>query len=106
MLFVFSRSTSTRSPARPRAQYELGVDFYFVRITPYTDKMMGILDNTVSDYTQTRKHSRRPALRGTNNTEPVFKVHDLRSNNNRFLEVVVNSVKVSAAGINLQVEVY
>lgn len=82
------------------------MDFYFVRITPSTDKMMSILNNTVSDYTQMRKHSRRPVLRGTNNTEPVFKVHDLHSNNNRFLEVVVNSVKVSAAGINLQVEVY
>ena len=82
------------------------MDFYFVRITASTDQMISILDNTVSDYTRRRKHSRRPALRGTNNTQPVFKVHDLKSNNNRFLEVVVNSVKVSAAGINLQVEVY
>lgn len=88
------------------AQYELGVDFYFVRITAATDKMMSVLKNTVNDYTQRRKHARRPALRGTNNTEPQFVIHDLESNNNRFLEVVVDSVKVSAAGINLQVEVY
>lgn len=86
-------------------QYELGVDFYFIRITSTTDKMISVLKNTVAGFTENRKHMKRPALRGTTNTDPKFVIHDLGSNNNRFLEAVVKSVKVSA-GINLRVEDY
>ena len=90
----------------PRTQYELGVDFYFVRITTLTDKMIGVLQNKVAGYKEGRQHSRRPALRGSQNTEPKFVVHDLGSNNNRFLDAVVESVKVSVGTINLRVEAY
>lgn len=86
-------------------QYELGVDFYFVRITSITDRMVSVLQNTVLGFVDNRKGKKRPALRGTTNTDPKFIVHNLGSNNNRFLEAVIQSVKVSA-GINLRVETY
>ena len=90
----------------PKIQYDLGVDFYFVRITSLTDKMISVLQNKVAGYKEGRQHARRSALRGSQNTEPKFVVHDLGSNNNRFLEAVVESVKVSVGSINLRVEVY
>lgn len=68
--------------------------------------MISIFKNTVANHAASAKHARRPSLRGTNNTEPKFLVHDLGSNNNRFLDTVVESVKVSAAAINLRVEAY
>lgn len=52
-----------------------------------------------------KKNKRSPTLQGTTNTKPKFKVHKLGSNDNHFLEAVVNSVIISA-GINLQVETY
>lgn len=84
-------------------QYELGVDFYFVRITTVTDKMINVFRNKLVDYQNAR--TRRPPLRGTSNVEPKFVVHDLGDNDARFLEAVVDSVRVSA-GINLRVEAY
>ncbi|CAM9867934.1 unnamed protein product [Ectocarpus sp. 4 AP-2014] len=88
-----------------KLQYELGVDFYFVRITGITDKMISVLQNTVTGYTSERSHARRRPLKGTMNTEPKFMVHDLGCNDHRFLDIVVESVKASA-GINLRIEVY
>ncbi|CAM9102277.1 unnamed protein product [Ectocarpus fasciculatus] len=78
-------------------QYELGVDFYFVRITGITDRMISIFENTVKE----RSHARRPPLKG----KPKFMVHDLGCQDHRFLDAVVESVKKSA-GINLRIEGY
>ena len=77
-------------------QYQLGVDIYFVRISTQTDKMIGILENNLSMFTENRKNRALPALRGSDNTEPKFLVHDLGVNKLRFSEAVVQSIRVSA----------
>lgn len=82
------------------------MDFYFIRITALTDKMISVLESNVVTFTEDPSHARRTALSGTHNTQPKFVVHDLGSNDNRFLEAVVNSVKVSVRTINLRVEAY
>lgn len=92
---------------REQFKYDLGVDFYFIRITSLTDKMISVLQNKVVGFKEGRQHSRRPALRGSSlDTEPKFVVHDLGSNNNQFLDAVVESVKVSVGAINLRCEAY
>ena len=74
-------------------QYELGADFYFIRITQYTDKMMGVLQNTVSAMFEQEARTRRSARQGAKKRD--LATHDLGSDDNRFLEVVVESVKIS-----------
>ncbi|CAM9201664.1 unnamed protein product [Laminaria digitata] len=81
-------------------QYDLGVDFYFVSITNQTNTMISVLQNNILIL---REKNSRKSRRAKRSTEPKFVVHDLGSNDNRFLETVVQSVKLS---INLRVETY
>lgn len=65
--------------------------------------MLSMFHNAVASYAFNAKQ--RPILRDTNNTEPKFVIHDLGSNDNRFLEVVVDSVLFSAGTMDkLRVE--
>lgn len=82
-------------PFRPPTQYELGADFYFIRITPHTDKMMAVLQRQVTDLFEER--------RSLGGKKRDIEVHKLGSDDHRFLEVVVESVKVS---IKLHCEIY
>lgn len=94
-------------------QNELGVDFYFIRIKSVTDKMVQVFEENVSARSINRKSKGRGRKKeGTaadesaeGNKLPKFVVHDLGSNDNRFLDAVVKSVKVSA-GMNLRLEGY
>ena len=65
--------------------------------------MISVLQSQLSTLCKkkSRKSSRARGTRG--NTEPKFVVHDLGSDDHRFLETVVKSVKLS---INLRVETY
>lgn len=74
-----------------------------MRITFNTDKMISVFENEVKKIHADSANKRRPVVRGVRNTEPKFDVHDLGSDDNRFLEAVVKSVKVS---INLRFEDY
>ncbi|CAM9496542.1 unnamed protein product [Hapterophycus canaliculatus] len=102
-------------------QYELGVDVYFVRITSVTDKMISVLENTVTTLAQQgrrssssrrRQHPRSIVRRGDRGVggdgdetkAPRIVVHNLGSDDNRFLDTVVKSVKASV--INLRLERY
>lgn len=60
--------------ARP-PQYELGADFYFIRITQYTDKMMSVLQNNVSAMFEQEGKTRRSARLSAKKRD--FSVHDL-----------------------------
>ena len=92
------------SPSREtRLQYDLGVDFYFVKVTRHTNTMISVLQNQLSTLCKENSRKSRRARGARGNTEPKFVVHDLGSNDNRFLETVVKSVKLS---INLRVETY
>lgn len=46
-----------------------------------------------------------PLPRGTDNLEPKFVEHDLGANDNRFLDTVVESVRISV-GLPLSIEHY
>ncbi|CAM9131372.1 unnamed protein product [Ectocarpus fasciculatus] len=77
-------------------QYEIGADFYFIRMTQHTDKMIRVLQNragAMSDSNARAHSSSRQGTRVARRRDIV--VHDLGSEDNRFLEVVVKSVKVS-----------
>ena len=65
--------------------------------------MIGTLQNQLSALCEKKSPASGRAGCGTGNTDPKFVVHDLGSNDNRFLEAVVQSVKLS---INLRVETY
>lgn len=111
-------------PPNTKMKYELSVDFYFIRITGVTDKMISVLQNTVMTLAQQRRrggssrrrkqHPRsvpgggRGGTGGGKDTEPPkFVTHDLGSNDNRFLDTVVESVKDSVENaLNLRVERY
>lgn len=72
---------------RYRLKYEHGVDLYFIKITNLTDKMIRVFDNRLA------KKGRHKTIRPR--TDHEIKVHDLGSDDNRFLEAVVKSVKIS-----------
>ncbi|CAM9133762.1 unnamed protein product [Ectocarpus sp. 6 AP-2014] len=76
-------------------QYEIGADFYFIRMTQHTDKMIQVLRKKAGDtFADAGAHGlARNGGRAATKREIV--VHDLGSEDNRFLEVVVESVKVS-----------
>ncbi|CAN0449121.1 unnamed protein product, partial [Ectocarpus sp. 8 AP-2014] len=76
-------------------QYEIGADFYFIRMTQHTDKMIKVLRKKTGDmFADAGTHSlARNGGRAATKRDIV--VHDLGSEDNRFLEVVVESVKVS-----------
>ena len=75
-----------------REQYEIRADFYFIKITSYTDKMIRALQTKVSAL-----HHQN--ARGDEKREIML--HDLGNDDNKFLKVVVESVKHS---IDLQIE--
>ena len=70
-------------------QYELGADFYFIRITNRTDTMMSVLNDTVSAMFEQEAGTRWSTKKRD------LATHNLESDDNRFLEVVVESVKIS-----------
>ncbi|CAM9481056.1 unnamed protein product [Pylaiella littoralis] len=74
-------------------QYEIRADFYFVRITQYTDKMISALHNNVLAMWEQSARKPRSAEQETKKREIV--VHDLGSNENRFKEAVVQSLRFS-----------
>lgn len=82
-------------------QYKIRADFYFVRITQYTDKMIGALQNNVLALWMQGGERSRSTKEETRKREIV--VHDLGSNDNRFKEAVVKSMIVS---IKQNTEVY
>lgn len=93
-------------------QYELGVDFYFIRITKRTDKMIKVFRKGLSASSGAGAGGVGDCDRASHRSSDAsrrtvcrFIVHDLGNDDNRFLDVVVESVKVSA-GINLRIEVY
>lgn len=55
--------------------------------------MMSVLQNTVSRMFDEEATTRRAALKGAKKRD--LAVHNLQSDDNRFLEVVVESVKIS-----------
>lgn len=95
------------SPFRPRTffpQYDLGTDICFIPITSTADMGNSVLKITVTASSENPQHTRRPALLGTNITDPMIMPYGLGSGINRFQEAVVLSVRASAA-INLRIEV-
>ncbi|CAM9134455.1 unnamed protein product [Ectocarpus sp. 6 AP-2014] len=75
-----------------KLQYEIGADFYFIRITEVTDRMIRMLQNRAGNmFADSRTQpSSRQGLRVAKRRDIM--VHDLSSEDNRFLEVVVKSV--------------
>lgn len=98
---------ATRVPSPPRKpplQYELGVDFYFVSIMKeQTDIMIDTLRDQVRVLRAKNQKKSDEALPGSELVEPKYVVHELGSDDNRFLEAVVNSVRQS---LNLRMEEY
>ncbi|CAM9127088.1 unnamed protein product [Scytosiphon promiscuus] len=84
-----------------KLQYELNVDFYFIRIASVTDKMVSIFQNTV----RLMASNNEKKLSKREDSAPKFVVHNLGSDDNSFVDTVVGSVIVSA-GINLRMEKY
>lgn len=84
-----------------KLQYELDVDFYFIRIASVTDKMVSIFQNTVGQMAANKKEM----VSSGSDFTPKFVVHNLGSNDNRFVDTVVGSV-IGSAGINLRMEKY
>ena len=87
-------------------QYDLLVDLYFVSITSHTDTMINTLEDQLSVLCKnnSKKSGRdRPGKKEKGQPDPQIVVHNLGSNDNRFLETVVKSLKLS---INLRVETY
>lgn len=82
-------------------QQEIRADVYFIRITQYTDKMIDVLQHNVTTLWMQDAKKRRSALQPAKKCDIV--VHDLRSDDNRFLDVVVESVSTS---IKQSMEVY
>ncbi|CAN0100260.1 unnamed protein product, partial [Ectocarpus fasciculatus] len=79
-----------------KLQYEIGADFYFIRITEKTDKMIRVLQKKARAMWDLNATTHRLARNGGRAaTKRDIVVHDLGSEDNRFLEVVVESVKVS-----------
>ena len=92
------------SPSREtRLQYDLGVDFYFVKVTRHTDTMISVFQSQLATLCQDTSRKKRRTRGARRKTEPKIVVHDLGSSDHRFLETVVASVKLS---INLRVETY
>lgn len=87
------------SPPVPRhdaIQHEIGADFYFVRITQYTDKMISVFQNAMSSmWAQKQGGGVNKVRQAPAEKRRDIVVHDLGSDDNRFLEVVVESVKMS-----------
>ncbi|CAM9793855.1 unnamed protein product [Ectocarpus sp. 4 AP-2014] len=77
-----------------KLQYKIGADFYFIRIAQHTDKMIRELQNRAGVMFDRNARARRLAG-GKAATKRDIVVHDLGSEDNRFLDVVVESVKVS-----------
>ncbi|CAM9561653.1 unnamed protein product [Ectocarpus sp. 12 AP-2014] len=77
-----------------KLQYKIGADFYFIRIAQHTDKMIRVQQNRAGVMFDRDARARRLAG-GKAATKRDIVVHDLGSEDNRFLYVVVESVKVS-----------
>lgn len=93
-------------PPSPETQYEQGVDLYFVSITRHTDTMINAMEDQLHALCQnnSKKAARARRLQGEKGErEPRIVVHELGSDDNRFLETVVKSLKLS---INLRMETY
>ncbi|CAM9131295.1 unnamed protein product [Ectocarpus fasciculatus] len=87
-----------------RLQYEIGADFYFISITAVTDKMIRVLQNRAGamwDSNARGPRSSRERVRVPEKRDIM--VHKLSSEDNRFLEVVVESVKASVQNYLFQV---
>lgn len=76
-----------------KQQREIRASFYFIRITQYTDKMISVLQDNVSAMWQRDATKPQPAQQGSKKGSIL--VHDLGSDNNQFLRVVVESVHES-----------
>ncbi|CAN0020887.1 unnamed protein product [Scytosiphon promiscuus] len=74
-------------------QNEIGADLYFVRITQYTDKMISVFQNIMS--AMWALNPAKKPQQGPPRKRPDIVVHNLGSDDNRFLEVVVESVRRS-----------
>ncbi|CAB1113047.1 unnamed protein product [Ectocarpus sp. CCAP 1310/34] len=84
-------------------QYEIGADFYFIRMTRHTDKMIRVLQNRAGAMWDSNGRPRPSSRQGASVAATRYiVVHDLGSEDNRFLEVVVESVNVSV--MNYRVE--
>lgn len=100
-----------------KRQYELGVDFYFIRITSITDKMISVLRTHLDAFARNppppdrsvdslgHSNSMRPSLQGTSRCSPKFIEFRLDSYDNPFVAAVVESMNESA-GLNLRYEDY
>lgn len=88
-----------------KLQYELAVDFYFIRIAKVTDKMVDRFQSTVlkKAASGSKKNSSGSSSRADS---PKFVVHNLGSDDNTFVDTVVESVKGSAGDLNLRMEQY
>lgn len=76
-----------------KQQYEISADFYFIRVTQHTDKMISVLRESVSALWARDAKSQRRAQHGAKKGNIV--VHKLGSDDNRFFEAVVESVSES-----------
>lgn len=77
------------------------MDFYFIRITRFTDDMIKVFRNKLARYND--KHVRSSGSGVPRLGPPKFVERKLGEDHSRFLEVVVESVKHSA-GLNLRFE--
>lgn len=91
-----------------KLQHELAVDFYFIRIAKVTDRMVDIFQSTVLEMAESENKKgssgRSGGIRAAGS--PKFVVHNLGSNDNTFVDTVVESVKGSADRLNLRMEQY
>ena len=101
-----------------KLQYDLGVDFYFIRIVKGTDKMVSVFQSTVLQMAARDNEARHDGSSNSGGTGgPKFVVHDLNSDakmhnlgdssgSGVFVDTVVESVKGSAGRMNLRLEKY
>ncbi|CBJ25694.1 ATP-binding region, ATPase-like [Ectocarpus siliculosus] len=85
--------------------HKLGVDFYFIRIAQVTDKMVDIFQSSVRQMAVKHERKSSPSPNSSNTNRPKFVVHNLGSDDNSFVDTVVESV-VGSTGINLRMEKY
>lgn len=91
-------------------QYEMVIDFYFIRISKITDKMVNVFRNEMAKHKEKRSSRtgggiRGPLPEGTNNLEPKVVEHDLEADDTRFLDTVVESDRISVS-LQLSIEDY
>lgn len=82
-------------------KYKHGVDLYFIKITDFTDKMIRVFQTRLANM---QKENKSRVKTARSSTDLEIKVHDLGSDDNRFLEAVVESVKTSVQRSPLLVE--